>query len=257
MKKLCFLISTALISNCALAEGNTYIRNGNIYSHQGQFFASAGAVTGSEFYQGQDRKTGGYINGGYHGEDFNADLSGINFRFFKSTDKAIDLSVFVAGNSGFDASDATVLKGMKDKKFSADIGLNADLHIGNDTLSAKFQHDVTGVYNGYQADLTYYRPTTLGFADFVPYVGVHYFSNGYVNYYTGVSKADATPKRPTYKASGSLAYKLGYALVIPITENIDITQSTSYTYLGSGLANSPLVDSRNQWMTTLGVSYSF
>lgn len=257
MKKICFAITAILISSHAAAEENTYIRNGNIYTHQGQYFAGAGVATGSEFYKGQDKKTGVYLNGGYHGEDFNADLTGINYRFFGNNESKINFSAFVVANPGFDASDADILTGMKDRKISGDLGLNADIKFGEGTLSTKFQHDVTGVYDGYQADVTYYHPIQLGFGDIVPYAGVHYFSKDYVDYYAGVSTSDATAKRPAYKGSGSFAYKVGYALVVPVTEHLDITQATGYTHLASDMADSPLIGSSNQWVTTLGVNYSF
>lgn len=257
MKKISIAISAILLSNTAFAAGDTYVRNGNVYSHQGQFSVGAGVMTGSEFYKEQDDKTAAYLNAGYHGEDFNADLTGVNYRFFGTNDSTINFSIFAVANPGFDADDAKILTGMKDRKISGDLGLNADIHLGQDTLSIKFQHDVTGVYDGYQADVAYYHPMNIGFADLVPYVGVHYFSDDYVNYYTGVSKEDATIKRTVYKGEGSFAYKAGYAMVIPVTDNLDITQATAYVRLGSSMADSPLVDSQNQWITTLGVNYSF
>ncbi|MFB2655330.1 outer membrane protein OmpV [Shewanella xiamenensis] len=257
MKKFCIVITSILISSHAFAESNTYIRNGNVYSHQNQFFAGVGVATGSKFYKGQDHQTGAYLNGGYHGEDFNADLSGINYRFLGTNDSAINFSVFAVANPGFDADDADILTGMKDRKFSGDLGLNADIHLGVGTLSTKFQHDVTNVYNGFQADITYYHPINLGFGDLVPYAGVHYFSKDFANYYTGVNSSEATVLRPDYQAEGTFAYKLGYTLVMPVTQHLDITQATGYSYLGTNMADSPLIDSRNQWAATLGVSYSF
>ncbi|MBW0295315.1 MipA/OmpV family protein [Shewanella xiamenensis] len=257
MKKLCFVITSVLMSSHAFAESNTYIRNGNVYSHQNQFFAGVGVATGSKFYKGQDHQTGILLNGGYHGEDFNVDLSGINYRFLGTNDSAINFSIFAVANPGFDADHADILAGMKDRKFSGDVGLNADIHLGVGTLSTKFQHDVTNVYNGFQADITYYHPINLGFGDLVPYAGVHYFSKDFANYYTGVNSSEATAQRPAYQADGTFAYKLGYSLVIPITKHLDITQATGYSYLGTNMADSPLIDSRNQWAATLGVSYSF
>lgn len=257
MKKFCIVITSILISSHAFAESNTYIRNGNVYSHQNQFFAGVGVATGSKFYKGQDHQTGAYLNGGYHGEDFNADLSGINYRFLGTNDSAINFSVFAVANPGFDADDADILTGMKDRKFSGDLGLNADVHLGVGTLSTKFQHDVTNVYNGFQADITYYHPINLGFGDLVPYAGVHYFSKDFANYYTGVNSSEATVLRPDYQAEGTFAYKLGYTLVMPVTQHLDITQATGYSLIGANMANSPLIGSRNQLATYLGISYSF
>ncbi|MCP3129762.1 outer membrane protein OmpV [Shewanella sp. KJ2020] len=257
MKKLCFVITSILLSTHAFAESNTYIRNGNIYSHENQFFAGVGVVTGSQFYKGQDHQTRAYLNGGYHGEDFNADLSGINYRILGTNDSAINFSAFVVANPGFNADDADILTGMKDRKFSGDLGLNADIHLGAGTLSTKFQHDVTNVYNGFQADITYYHPINLGFGDLVPYAGVHYFSEDFANYYTGVKSSEATAQRPAYQADGTFAYKLGYTLVMPVTQHLDITQATGYSLISANMANSPLIGSRNQLATYLGISYSF
>jgi outer membrane protein len=257
MKTLCIAISAILMSTHAMADDNSYIRNGNIYSHQGQYFVGAGVATGSKFFKGQDDQTAAYLNGGYHGDDFNADLSGINYRFFGNNDSAINFSAYVVANPGFDADSEDVLKGMKERDFSGDLGLNADFHLGQGTLSAKFQHDITGAYDGYQADITYYHPMDLGFASLVPYAGAHYFSKEFVNYYTGVASFEATSKRPAYQSNGALALKVGYVLDIPITENLSLTQSTAYTHLGSNMADSPIIDSKNQWLTTFGVNYSF
>ncbi|MFA0520695.1 MipA/OmpV family protein, partial [Vibrio sp. 10N.222.55.E8] len=155
-------------------------------------------------------QTAVYLNGGYHGEDLNADLgSGINYRFVGSNDDVLNMSVFMVANPGFEADDAKILKGMDDRDISGDIGLNADFHLGQGTLSGKFQHDVTGVYKSFQTDLTYYHPMAFDFMDFVPYAGVHYYSEDYVNYYAGVSSSEATVGRSEYKANGAFAYRVG------------------------------------------------
>ncbi|TKB55028.1 outer membrane protein OmpV [Ferrimonas aestuarii] len=257
MKQIALLATAALLSGHAFADGDTYIRNGNIYSHQGQYFAGAGVVTGSKFYKGQDHQTAAYLNGGYHGDDFNADLSGINYRFFGNNDSALNFSVFAVANPGIDSDDADILKGMDDRDISADLGINADLHLANGTLSTKFQHDVTGKYKGYQADLTYFHPVSLGFGDLVPFAGVHYASKDYVNYYTGVKASEAVKGRPAYRGDGDFSYHAGYQMVVPVTKHLDVVHSAAYTRLGSEMGDSPLIDSKNQWATSLGVTYSF
>ncbi|WP_028108028.1 MipA/OmpV family protein [Ferrimonas futtsuensis] len=257
MKQIALLVTAALISGQALAEGNTYIRNGNIYSHEGSYFAGAGVVTGSKFYKGQDHQSGVYLNGGYHGEDFNADLGGINYRFYGDNSSQLNFSVFAVATPGVDAGDADILKGMEDKDWGAELGLNADVHFAQGTLSTKFQHDVTGTHKGYQADLTYFHPLALGFGDLVPFAGVHYASKDYVNYYTGVKASEATPGRRAYKADGEFSYHAGYQLVVPVSQHLDIVHGAAYTRLGNEFGDSPLVDSKNQWVTTLGMTYTF
>ncbi|ELR63838.1 Outer membrane protein OmpV [Photobacterium marinum] len=257
MKKLALIITASLLSTHALA-GETYIRNGNIYTHEGAGFVEAGVVTGSELYKGQDKTTGALLNGGYHGEDFNADLSGINYRFFGDNNDQVNISAyFTAGGTGYEADDATSLKGMDKRKMSGDLGLNADIHLGSGTISTYLQHDVTGAYKGFIGGAKYFHVMDLGYGDFVPFAGVSFLSKDFVNYYYGVKASEATKTRKAYSGKNDFAFNVGYKFVMPVTKNIDITQTTAYTRLGSKVSDSPIVDSANQWMVGATVAYHF
>ncbi|OLQ77747.1 hypothetical protein BIT28_05285 [Photobacterium proteolyticum] len=257
MKKLALFIAASLLSSQAFA-GDTYIRNGNIYTNEGAGFVEAGVVTGSELYKGQDKTTAVVLNGGYHGEDFNIDLGGINYRFIGTDNDLVNMSAyFTAGGTGYDADDADVLKGMKDRKMSGDLGLNADFHLGLGTVSTFLQHDVTGAYKGFIGGAKYFHVMNLGVADFVPFAGVSYLSKDFVDYYYGVKASEATSTRKAYKGDSDFAFNVGYKLVVPVTDSIDITQSTAYTRLGSKISDSPIVDSANQWVVGATVAYHF
>lgn len=257
MKKLALVIAVSLLSSQALA-GETYIRNGNIYSNEGDGFVEAGVVSGSELYKGQDKTTAVVLNGGYHGEDFNVDLSGINYRFIGSNSDFVNISTyFTAGGIGYDAGDADALKGMKDRKMSGDLGINADFQLDQGTVSTYLQHDVTGAYKGFIGGAKYFHVMDFGVADFVPFAGVSYLSKDFVDYYYGVKASEATATRKAYSGEGDFAVNVGYKLVVPVTTNIDITQSTAYTRLGSKISDSPIVDSANQWLIGATVAYHF
>jgi len=72
-----------------------------------------------------------------------------------------------------------------------------------------------------------------------------------------VKASEATATRKAYSGEGDFAVNVGYKLVVPVTTNIDITQSTAYTRLGSKISDSPIVDSANQWLIGATVAYHF
>ncbi|SON53252.1 Outer membrane protein OmpV [Vibrio tapetis subsp. tapetis] len=261
LKKTTLVISclSALTAGSAFADANTtYIRNGNIYTNEGAWFVEAGGAKSSEFYDGQDKTAGFLLNGGYHGEDFNIDAAGINYRFYSTQSQIFQLSTFVApGGLGYSADDASSLKGMDKRKMSLDLGLNLDVVLGDGTISTSIRRDVTGASKGLQSSLAYYHPFAMGSVDLVPFVGLSYADSKYVDYYYGVKASEKTASRAAYSGKGGAAYHLGYKLVFPINENINISQTTKYTRLGSNISDSPIVKSSNQWVTSLSVSYHF
>lgn len=257
MKKLALLISATLLASHAYA-GDTYIRNGNIYTHEGSWIVGAGAAYSNDLYKGQDKNWAPMLNFGYHGEDFNADFGGVNYRFFGNNDDLLNLSAYL-GTSGlmYEAKDADVLKGMSDRKLSLDMGLNADVKLGDGTVSTFYQHDVSGRYKGFLTGVKYAHVIELGSVDFVPFAGVTYQSKDYVDYYFGVRDKEQTATRKAYKGDGTFSYGAGYQLVVPITKNLEVTQSAAYSRLGSEISDSPLVDSKNQWAVGAMVNYHF
>ncbi|MCV5951029.1 hypothetical protein OFN94_40110, partial [Escherichia coli] len=81
-------------------------------------------------------------NGGYHGDDFNADLSGINYRFFGNTNELINMSAYLVGSGVMrDGDTAKSLKGTDKRRFAVDLGLNADFTLDqNNVISTYLQH---------------------------------------------------------------------------------------------------------------------
>lgn len=258
MKKLAIIIA-AIASNAAYA-GDTYIRNGNIYSHEGQAVAEVGISTTSDLYKSQDDTTYLNLNLGYRGEDFNADLTnGLNYRFFGNNDDSVNINAFIGhASKGYESKDADSLAGMKDRKAGINGGFNVDINTGmGGVLSTFVGHDITGEYDGLNAGMKYMHITHFGKIDFVPFAGVNWLSDDYVDHYFGVKDSEATMQRSAYKGDNSFTYNLGYKLVMPMGENWDISQSTQYTRLDSDIADSPIVDSANQWDAQVTMSYHF
>ncbi|MBD1577561.1 MipA/OmpV family protein [Vibrio sp. S11_S32] len=260
MKK--YIISSACLLFISVAaqasQADAYIKNGNIYTHQGDFNIAFGGMYGSDVYKGQKNNAMPILSAGYHGDDFNIDAGNVNYRFWGNDDDKITMAVFgTLANLGYDHNTAASLNGMSKRHISADLGFSTDAKLWGGTLSGKYQHDVTGVYNGGNASETYFHPISIGSASFVPYIGVSYLSAEYVDYYYGVRKGEATTSRSAFKGKSDFTYSVGYKFIIPVTSYMDITQSTGYSRLGSRISDSPIVDSANQWATTAMVAFHF
>jgi outer membrane protein len=259
MKKCLLLLLPVLVSaTAAHAASDTYIRNGNIYTKQDSWIAEIGGAGASDLFKGQNKNASMLFNFGYHAEDYNVDFNSINYRFYGNNDDVLNVSVYL-GSSGIkhDKGDATILKGMDERELSADLGLNADFHLAQGTISTYFQHDISGAYDGYVASTKYFYPIQLEKLSIVPYAGLSYQNAEYVDYYFGVQDKEQTASRKAYKGQGDVSYQLGYKLIMPIAKNWDITQTAAYTRLGSNVADSPLVDNANQWLVGATVSFSF
>ncbi|ENM5746692.1 TPA: outer membrane protein OmpV [Vibrio mimicus] len=257
MNKIALLITTSLIAGHAFAA-QTYIRNGNIYTHEGQWVVEAGGFGSSDLLKDQDKSYGALLNFGYHGEDFNADLAGINYRFFGQTGDILNLSTYLTGSGlSYDQDSAKSVKGMDKRNATVDLGVNADIALGDGTVSTYFQHDIFNEHKGYKTGVNYFHIVELGSVDFVPFAGVSYQNSDYNNYYFGVKDKEATAQRKAYHAGGDFSYNLGYKLVYPINDRWEVTQTSTYTRLGSDIAHSPIVESANQWLVGATVAYHF
>ncbi|HGF7476017.1 TPA: outer membrane protein OmpV [Vibrio mimicus] len=257
MNKIALLITTSLIAGHAFAT-QTYIRNGNIYTHEGQWVVEAGGFGSSDLLKDQDKSYGALLNFGYHGEDFNADLAGINYRFFGQTGDILNLSTYLTGSGlSYDQDSAKSVKGMDKRNATVDLGVNADIALGDGTVSTYFQHDIFNEHKGYKTGVNYFHIVEMGSVDFVPFAGVSYQNSDYNNYYFGVKDKEATAQRKAYRAGGDFSYNLGYKLVYPINDRWEVTQTSTYTRLGSDIAHSPIVESANQWLVGATVAYHF
>ncbi|MDB1125978.1 MipA/OmpV family protein [Vibrio algarum] len=249
-------LSMLFTSQISLAE--TYLMNGNIYSNKGDFFVELGALTSSDYYKEQKDSTSILYNGGYRGDNFNIDLSGLNYRFFMDDTGIFNANIYAAiSGSPYESSDAKVLAGMSQRRVGADLGLNGDINFGDGIFSLFFQHDVTGASGGYNTGLKYAHIFDFGAIDLVPFAGVTYYSDDYVDYYYGVKKSEAKGKRTAYKPEGEFVYTAGYKLIAELGENLNFNHSAAYVGLGDEMSKSPIMENDYQWLLTASISYHF
>lgn len=225
MKNIAVLFSTLAAASAVHAAGEAYILNGNIYTKQNTWIVEAGVAGTSDLYKEQDDSVVPLLNFGYHGDDFNIDFSGANYRVYGTDSDRVNIGVLLTSSGlAYDDDTSDALKGMDDKDLSIDLGLNADFRLGTGVISTYFQHDISGAYKGYLAGARYFDITTIGDADLVSFAGVMLQSKDFVDYYFGVNLNEVRANRPAYTGGASLAYELGYKLIYPLNENWNLTQ---------------------------------
>lgn len=175
-------------------------------------------------------------------------------------DGANQLSVYaqLAGNS-FDPDDANgALKGLDKRKASAAAGLTYMRITPVGGFRAQIATDVLDRSGGNTARLSYLAKVTKNKLTVYPSFGFEYYDADYNNYYYGVSDEEST-------RTGVDGYESNNSLnpYINISANYDFNDkwagfaNQSLSYLPNEQYDSPMVNSRTESTTTLGLLYKF
>lgn len=161
--------------------------------------------------------------------------------------------------SEFDPDDARgALKGLDKRKASAAAGLSYLRRTPVGGFRAQVATDVLDNSGGNTARLTYLAKITQGNLTVYPSIGFEYHDADYNEYYYGVSEEESA-------RTGIDAYKSNSSLnpYINISANYDFNErwagfaNQSLSYLPNEQQDSPMVNSRTDSTTTLGLLYKF
>lgn len=161
--------------------------------------------------------------------------------------------------SEFEPDDANgALQGLDERKSSAEAGLSYQRRTAIGGIRAQIGADVLDHSGGNTARLTYLSRITKGKLTVYPSIGFEYHDADYNEYYYGVSEKEAAK-------TGVDAYKSNSSLnpYINISANYDFNErwagfaNQSVSYVPNEQYDSPMVDSRTEAATTLGLLYKF
>lgn len=161
--------------------------------------------------------------------------------------------------SEFDPDDARgALKGLDKRKASADAGLTYLRRTPIGGFRAQIATDVLDHSGGNSARLTYLAKITKDKLTVYPSIGFEYHDTDYNEYYYGVTDKES-------EKTGVAAYTSNSSLnpYINISANYDFNErwagfaNQSLSYLPNEQYDSPMVDSRTDATTTLGLLYKF
>lgn len=161
--------------------------------------------------------------------------------------------------SEFDPDDANgALQGLDERKASAEAGLSYQRRIAIGGIRAQFGADVLDRSGGNTGRLTYLTRYSKDKLTVYPSIGFEYHDAAYNEYYYGVSEEESAK-------TGVAAYKSNSSLspYINISANYDFNDkwagfaNQSLSYLSNEQYDSPMVDSRTEATTKLGLLYKF
>ena len=167
-------------------------------------------------------------------------------------------TIQLAGNS-FDPDDANgALSGLDERKLSADAGLSYQRRTAIGGLRAQYTTDVLDRSGGNSGRLSYIGRVSKNKLTVYPSIGFEYHDTDYNNYYYGVSSEESA-------RTGIVAYESNSSLnpYVNVSANYDFSNkwagffNQSLSYLPNEQYDSPMVDSRTESTTTLGLLYKF
>jgi len=241
----CSVISSAYVTADMLDEGTLTL--------------GVGGGVHDGLYKGQDTEDFAFPVISYENGPLSISGEGIVYRLTEAEDGqfAISAGLGVSGNS-YKSSDADGLKGMSRRHDGVDIGAGIAWETDMGSFSAMVRQDVSDTHKGQQLDLGY--EITLPVHPYLlvsPSAGISYQSEDYVDYYFGVKDKEATADRAAYKGDGTVNTTLGVSFIIPITDRWNIINANTYTWLGDGISDSPIVRKDKIWSTSLITTYTF
>ena len=164
-------------------------------------------------------------------------------------------------NQGYDASDSSMLSGMKDRDSSFNVGLklNTRTPIGTFVLSGAY--DVLGKHDGFEGSLMYTNliPLSGSKLRIYPEVGLSYWSGKVSDYYFGVNSDEIRVGRAAYDLDDTTNFFLGYRMEYPLTKKWGLTHSLRSTWYDDDILDSPIVDedADSELKATFGITYDF
>ena len=176
----------------------------------------------------------------------------------QSPDHSMRLGIGIKVRPGWRPGDDALLSGMSDRRTSIDGAVNALWKTPFVTVSASYYHDILGVYDGDSAMLRVSRSIQAGpRAVLIPALSVEWQSNRLVNYYYGVSDAEATTSRPAYQGHDTVNVRAGLFASYGITRSWSLLGGCNVTRLGDGVSDSPIVLNRYVTFGFLGAGWRF
>ncbi|MCL2892635.1 MipA/OmpV family protein [Brenneria tiliae] len=155
---------------------------------------------------------------------------------------------------GYEESDADILDGMQKRRGGFWGGPSVAWRTDFGTLYANY---LTAGNKGQRALIGFTKQFDYGKVTLAPYARAAWLNGKYVEYYYGVRDAEARPGRRAYEGESTYNLSAGVRIGYTLTEHQRLHLDAGVTRLGSGIKDSPLVDSSTVPKVTLGYLYQF
>jgi MipA family protein len=160
---------------------------------------------------------------------------------------------------GYKASDAAIFTGMARRKPSLLLGLGTKFATPIGQVWLEAGTDVSGNSKGLRTEVglgwRIDSNTVLGKWALTPYVSAQNNSSKLVNYYYGVTAAEAAAGRPAYDAGAATNFNIGLSASTDLSPNISLVLGARYRGYGASIRQSPLIDGTGGLSGTASVLY--
>lgn len=188
------------------------------------------------------------------------DVDDVRFRLFEAN--GFELGPLAGYAFGRDQDDGDLLRGLGDVDDGIVLGAYAGYRVGPILFDVSYHHIVSGDDQGYQIRLggEIEQPVASN-AIVTARVGTTFADDNYMDSYFGISAAQAARSAaslPLYETSGGIKdvhVELGTR--IDLTDRWQVRGGVRYGRLLGDAADSPIVESENQFSGYLGASYRF
>jgi MipA family protein len=160
---------------------------------------------------------------------------------------------------GYKASDAAIFTGMARRKPSLLLGVGTKFATPIGQVWLEAGSDVSGNSKGLRTEAglgwRIDSNSALGKWSLRPYVSVQNNSSKLVNYYYGVTAAEAAAGRPAYEAGAATNFNIGLSASTDLSPNISLVLGARYRGYGASIRQSPLIDGTGGLSGTASVLY--
>ena len=175
----------------------------------------------------------------------------------RSDDRKFRLGLLAKARGAIDGDD-TPYTGIADRDASVDAGLNLTWRIQGLILGAAWLADALGRSHGQTVSLRLSLPIKLNDRwTTTPSVNAEWMDHQLVDYYYGVTPAETGGGAPLYTGSAATNLRAGWSLSFRINRNWRVLGGLSYTRLGAGIADSPLVSESDNLLAYAGFTWTF
>ncbi|WP_296201855.1 MipA/OmpV family protein [Psychrobacter sp. UBA3962] len=163
------------------------------------------------------------------------------------------------GGPSFDPDDAKGdLAQLDERKWSGLVGASYMRTTPIGGFKAQLSTDVAGRSDGTVARLSYLAKLTPGKWTIYPSAGLEWVDSNYNEYYYGISQKEADKTSlDRYKPDSSISPYISVNGTYAINKDWDLFLGQSVNFLADEQRDSPMVDDRVDYKTTLGVLYQF
>jgi MipA family protein len=189
-------------------------------------------------------------------------LRGTSAEFVVTDPAKPDFSVNLRADlllQGYKESDGAIFAGMNSRKPSLLLGAGTRFATPVGQVWLEAGADVTGNSKGVRGEvgLGWRIPTKSAVGNWTlsPYVSAQVNSAKLADYYYGVTAAEAIANRPAYEAGTTTNFNIGLSASTELTSNLSLVIGARYRGYGSGIRQSPLIDSAGGLSGTASVLY--